>query len=65
MSASEKEQPVTWKTIFLIKIIVNCMTVKYSPKTKFTAKSAQFCATILLSFLNYSGEKKGHVSYEV
>ena len=32
--------------------------VKYRPKTDFTAKSAQFCATILLSFLNYPGEKK-------
>ena len=39
--------------------------VKYRPKTDFTAKSAQFCATILLSFLNYPGEKKGHVSYVV
>ena len=32
--------------------------VKYRPKTDFTAKSAQFCATILLSFLDYPGEKK-------
>ena len=39
--------------------------VKYRPKTDFTAKSAQFCATILLSFLNYPGLKKRHVSYEV
>ena len=39
--------------------------VKYRPKTDFTAKSAQFCATILLSFLYYPDEKKGHVSYEV
>ena len=39
--------------------------VKYRPKTDFTAKNAQFCATILLSFLNYPGLKKGHVSYDV
>ena len=32
--------------------------VKYRPKTDFIVKSAQLCATILLSFLNYPGEKK-------
>ena len=48
MSASEKEQPVTWKTIFLIKIIVNCMTMwntgpKLTSQQKVLNFVLQFC----------------------
>ena len=62
MSASE--QPVLHERLFFSYQNYSKLHdyVKYRPKTDFTAKSAQFCATILLSFLNYPGEKKGQVS---
>ena len=58
MSASE--QPVLHERLFFSYQNYSKLHdyVKYSPKTDFTAKSAQFCATILLSFLNYPGKKR-------